>query len=59
MRQPDAGAAKLTTALASPANYFELTFSAQAGVPYHLSLYGKADGITGATIPSSFSSAAP
>ncbi len=44
MRHPDAGAAKLTTALASPANYFELTFSAQAGVPYHLSLYGKADG---------------
>jgi endonuclease/exonuclease/phosphatase family metal-dependent hydrolase len=43
MRHPDAGAAKLTTALASPANYFELTFSAQAGVPYHLSLYGKAD----------------
>jgi endonuclease/exonuclease/phosphatase family metal-dependent hydrolase len=43
MRHPDAGAAKLTTAAASPANYFELTFSAQAGVPYHLSLYGKAD----------------
>jgi endonuclease/exonuclease/phosphatase family metal-dependent hydrolase len=43
MRHPDAGAAKLTTALASPANYFELTFSAQTGVPYHLSLYGKAD----------------
>src|SRR5262245_43695393 len=43
MRHPDAGAAKITTAAASPANYFELTFSAQAGVPYHLSLYGKAD----------------
>ena len=43
MRHPDAGAGKITTAAASPANYFELTFSAQAGVPYHLSLYGKAD----------------
>jgi endonuclease/exonuclease/phosphatase family metal-dependent hydrolase len=43
MRHPDAGAAKITTAAASPANYFELTFSAQAGVPYRLSLYGKAD----------------
>jgi endonuclease/exonuclease/phosphatase family metal-dependent hydrolase len=43
MRHPDTGAAKITTAAASPANYFELTFSAQAGVPYHLSLYGKAD----------------
>lgn len=43
MRHPDGGAAKITTASASPANYFELTFSATAGVPYHLSLYGKAD----------------
>ena len=43
MRHPDGGAAKIMTAAASPANYFELTFSAQAGVPYHLSLYGKAD----------------
>ena len=30
MRHPDAGAAKRTTALASPADYFELTFQAQA-----------------------------
>jgi endonuclease/exonuclease/phosphatase family metal-dependent hydrolase len=43
MRHPNANAAKITTAAASPANYFELTFSAQAGVPYRLSLYGKAD----------------
>jgi len=43
MRHPDGGAAKIMTAAASPANYFELTFSAQAGVSYHLSLYGKAD----------------
>lgn len=41
---PDAGAAKLTTALASPATYFELTFNAAAGVPYHLWIRGKAQG---------------
>ena len=39
---PDAGAAKLSAALASPANYFELTFSAEAGVGYHLWMRGKA-----------------
>jgi endonuclease/exonuclease/phosphatase family metal-dependent hydrolase len=43
MRHPDGGAAKLTTALASPANYFEVTFSATAGVPYKLEMLGKAD----------------
>jgi len=40
---PDAGAAKLTAALPSPVNYFELLFSAEAGVPYHLWIRGKAD----------------
>ena len=44
MRDADAGAAKLTTALASPANYFEMTFNATAGVAYRLWLHGKADG---------------
>lgn len=34
--QPDAGAAKIDPALASPANYFDLTFDAVAGKPYHL-----------------------
>lgn len=43
MRHPDAGAAKVTTALASPANYFEMTFSAEAGVPYRLWMRGQAD----------------
>ena len=43
LRHPDAGAAKLTAPLASPANYFELTFNATAGVGYRLWLYGKAD----------------
>ena len=58
MRHPDAGAAKLTTALASPANYFELTFSRPGRRPYHLSLTARRTATTGATIPSSFSSAA-
>ena len=42
VRHPNAGAAKLTQALASPANYFEVTFTAQAGVPYRLWLRGRA-----------------
>ena len=37
------GAPKLTNALASPAHYFELTFNAQAGVPYRLWVRSKAD----------------
>ena len=44
MRHANAGAAKLTSPLASPANYFELTFSATAGVPYRLWIHGRADG---------------
>jgi hypothetical protein len=28
--------AKITTAAASPASYFDVTFNARAGVPYHL-----------------------
>jgi microcompartment protein CcmK/EutM len=43
MRHPDGGAAKRTTALASPTDYFELTFEAQADVPYHLWIRSKAD----------------
>jgi hypothetical protein len=42
MSNPDANAAKLAAALAGPANYFELTFQAEAGVAYHLWLRGKA-----------------
>ena len=44
LRNPNAGAAKVLTALASPAAYFELTFSAEAGRPYRLWIRGKADG---------------
>ena len=43
MRHPDAGAAKVTTASASPSNYFEMTFTAEAGIPYRLWLRGRAD----------------
>jgi hypothetical protein len=39
---PDAGVPKIATAAASPASYFDLTFDAQAGVPYHLWLRMKA-----------------
>jgi hypothetical protein len=43
LRHPNAGAAKLATALASPTNYFELTFNAVAGKAYRLWIRGKAD----------------
>ncbi|HVF88664.1 MAG TPA: IPT/TIG domain-containing protein, partial [Blastocatellia bacterium] len=39
---PDSGAAKLPSPLASPSSYFEMTFNAQAGVPYRLWIRGKA-----------------
>ena len=44
LRHPDAGMSTLTTALAAPAAYFELTFSADAGKAYRLWMRGKADG---------------
>ena len=43
MRHPNANAAKLTTPLASPANYFQLTFNAEAGRGYRLWIRGRAD----------------
>jgi PKD repeat protein len=43
LRNPDKGAAKLAAPLAYPKHYFELTFHAQAGVPYRLWVRGKAD----------------
>ncbi|HXG65873.1 MAG TPA: hypothetical protein VNO70_12270, partial [Blastocatellia bacterium] len=42
MRDADAGAAKLTSPLANPTNYFELTFNAEAGRGYRLWIRGKA-----------------
>jgi PKD repeat protein len=43
LRNPDFGAAKLNAPLANPSHYFELTFMAQAGIPYRLWVRGKAD----------------
>src|SRR4051812_6417822 len=42
LQNTDNGAPKVVTALASPSAYFELTFNAIAGVPYHLWVRGKA-----------------
>jgi hypothetical protein len=42
MQNANAGAAKITTALAAPADYIELTFPAAAGKPYRLWIRGKA-----------------
>ena len=39
----DAGAAKVTTAAATPVNYVEFTFQAEAGTPYHLWVRGRAE----------------
>ena len=44
VRHPDAGAAKVTAAAASPANYVEVTFTAEAGKAYRIWIRGKADG---------------
>jgi phosphatidylserine/phosphatidylglycerophosphate/cardiolipin synthase-like enzyme len=41
---PDRGAAKIAPALASPANYFEVPFYAEAGRPYHLWIRMRAQG---------------
>src|SRR5687768_9959117 len=42
VRHSNAGAAKITQALAQPVNYFEQTFNADAGVPYRLWIRGRA-----------------
>jgi endonuclease/exonuclease/phosphatase family metal-dependent hydrolase len=44
LRNPDLGVPKLSAPLASPANYFEMTFNAQAGIPYRLWVRSKAQG---------------
>lgn len=44
LHQPDLGAAKITTPAVSPADYFEVSFNAQAGIPYRLWMRGRADG---------------
>jgi endonuclease/exonuclease/phosphatase family metal-dependent hydrolase len=40
---PNANATKVNPAQTSPTNYFEATFSAEAGTPYHVWLRSKAD----------------
>ena len=42
VEQPDAGAAKIAAALANPANYFELKFTAKAKTGYRLWIRGRA-----------------
>ena len=42
LSNPDAGAAKLANALASPTTYFEMTFNAEANKNYRLWIRGKA-----------------
>jgi hypothetical protein len=44
LENPNAGAPKLTAPLASPTGYFDLSFTAAAGVPYRLWIRGKAAG---------------
>jgi acid phosphatase type 7 len=43
LRHPNASAPKLTAPLASPENFFELTFTAEAGVGYRVWIRGRAD----------------
>ena len=43
LSHPDAGAAKLAAPLASPVNYVEFAFTAEAGRAYRLWIRGKAD----------------
>ena len=44
VQYPDFGGPRLTTPLASPTHYFEMSFNAQAGIPYRLWMRGKAIG---------------
>ena len=44
IRYADAGAPKIESPLASPTQYFEMSFNAQSGTPYRLWMRGKADG---------------
>jgi hypothetical protein len=42
-RHPEAGAAKLASALTAPTHFVEVTFTASAGVPYRIWIRGRAD----------------
>ena len=43
MRNPNAGVPKIVTAIAAPGDYFELTFTAEAGRPYRIWIRGRAE----------------
>lgn len=43
LANPNLGAAKISTPLANPSQYFEMSFNAQAGTPYRLWIRGKAE----------------
>jgi endonuclease/exonuclease/phosphatase family metal-dependent hydrolase len=43
VRHPNANLGKITTALASPSHYFEMSFQAQANTAYRLWVHGRAD----------------
>ena len=58
LQSTNAGAARVAPALAAPANYFELTFSAEAGRPYHLWLRSRAESNNWATTQCTSSSTA-
>ena len=42
LTQPDRGTPKIGTAATHPSNWFEFTFTAEAGKPYHLWIHGRA-----------------
>ena len=44
LRNPDAGATKIAPALSNPASYFDASFNADAGRPYHVWVRMRADG---------------
>jgi hypothetical protein len=44
LRDPNVGTPKIVPALANPANYFEATFQADAGTPYHVWVRMRAEG---------------
>jgi endonuclease/exonuclease/phosphatase family metal-dependent hydrolase len=43
LRNPDRGAAKVASALAAPADYFDISFPAEAGKAYRIWVRGRAD----------------
>jgi regulation of enolase protein 1 (concanavalin A-like superfamily) len=56
---PDKGKSKITPALAAPVNYFEATFTAMAGVPYHLwiRMRAQANSLSNDSVSAQFSDA--